>query len=469
MPNYAIVSSAPSLKYEDVITGYAIEYVGYNDLIGDLYTAVFPLVICYVSILITLGFSHSLYVSIHDTIQIDKKPPKLYYHFWSAVCLSFGWLLYQLTNYYSNYNISNYTLLSYVSVCSLMNGIVCIAMASSTKEESALLFPAPLTLVCCNDKARKVYSWLMTVFGYFVTLALVTYIIFAIPSIVFVYYLYPTRTAVRLPFIVGAIFDTIILMSLVLYEIEKFLYALLDVCCSCCHGDNDHDTYSETEMEPINHHQHKNYSGTQIHRRPRESDQNMKQQVERKHDKEYMQIIWEDSMTVRRSCRMFYFWNVYVLQPIASLTVLIIYLYSAYLLAKFVFKQTKKVDGIDALLTLVPTFLSFGVTWIGRSYIFDVKKAEQNNGDTQTSNEGVTERERPRQDTQAASEREDQHTVETRQLQVQEEIREPVPPEMEISVTIEDEDSENQGGTLRVEKEQRVIDYAKEEGIPLLQ
>ena len=467
MPNYAIVSSAPSLNYEDVITGYAVEYVGYSDLIGGLYT-VLPCVICYTSSVIIFGINHPLFVSIHDAIQIEKEKPKLYYHFWSAVFLSFGWLMYQLLAYFMNF-LSNHEPYYVLYAFLLFNGLLgtIIPMASSSKEGSALLFLAPLSLIiCCNNEAKQVYTWIMTAFGFFITLALVTYIIYAIPSIVFVYYLYPTRTAVRLPFIMGAIFYTISLMSLVLYQIEKFLYALLETRLWC--------NATRCSCWPINHHHHRQWG--------RET-QNMKQQCKR--DKEhYMKKIWEDLKTFQRSDRSrflnYYVPIMYVMQAIASLSVLIIYLYSVYLLAKFVFKQTKKVDGIDALLTLVPTFLSFGLTWIGRSYIFDVKKdiqeamkkkAEQNSGDTQTSNEGVTEKEKQNNKaTQTANESEDQYVVETRQLQVQEEVREPVPPEIETAVTIEDEASENgQRGTLRAEKEQRVIDYANQERIPLLQ
>ena len=387
MPSYAKFSDVPSIYY-DLITGYAIgakqffDYYYYRQSF-----VVYSVIFAIVSMFIVLGLSTPLYVTISESIKTtDKGKPKLYYHFWSSVLLIvIGVWIYSIIYHLFRPPIQDdqlYIAMFVVMIISSLFGVF-IAFSTVAKERGkAHIFSVPLLECCChNGRCMVIWSCFMTMVGFFVTLSFVVYLLYAIPTIVFVYYLYPTRTLIRVPFIIGAIFYTITLTSLVLYLFEKFTVTVSSLlrsennieyiplknsgqCSYGASGASPSSTPSDIHHAVAEHSQ----PCTQcLHVEP-----TVIQKVHAHNWEHYKQKLDEDLKIITDRCRFI----ISVLQLSAGLTILAAYICAEVILANLVFKQTN-VTGIDSLLALFPTLIFSVFTWFGRGLIFDVREDMQ--------------------------------------------------------------------------------------------
>ena len=438
MPNYATLSDIPSI-YNDLITGYAIDakrfyYYYYYRQSFVVYSVIFA----FVSISIVLGLSTPLFVTIVDSIETTKGKgkPKLYYHFWSSVLL----IIIGIWGYGILYNILRppynddivYTVMLISMIVSSIAGLLVAIVTAAREENKTQLFSAPLLECGCgNSRCMAVWSWIMTIIGFFITLSFLVYLIYAIPTIAFVYYLYPTRTLIRVPFIIGAVFYTIALMSLVLYLFEKVstkvvaLLSFRSTCnaCRCCEfccdlfcyscktiefkprfipnvvneqysdddDDDDDDDGDDFEGERIPLREYRpginNYGLEEADdsqyrctlccklmckrrcaRQCMYSVQHTAQQHRR--NKDYYHIkLYEDLKVISGQCHLV----ISVLQLFAGMIILAVYICAELVLARLVFRQTNVTD-INSLLALLPTVVFSIFTWFGRGLIFDVRE-----------------------------------------------------------------------------------------------
>ena len=252
MPHYATLSDIPSL-YDSKVTGYAVE--GKDFQLGNL-------VIIYAAILgssyIVMALSTPLFAIISEAINDSSgkgRKPKLYYHFWAAILLIVGGLWgYEIIYHFHLTNNTSYGIPFFLMVFMSLIGTA-IAISSDKKIKA---FSVPLSECCCcvySKKCRNRWSCVMTIMGMYFTISLLTYLLYAVPTIVFVYYLYPTRTLIRVPFIIGAIFYTITLQSLVLYQFEILCYGYF----TCRSKDSNRLLLEEVKTDAK-----KSYGGTQL-------------------------------------------------------------------------------------------------------------------------------------------------------------------------------------------------------------
>ena len=287
-----------------------------------------------------------------------------------------------------------YTVMFVVMIVSSFVGLV---VAFLTIGDKTQLFSAPLLECGCNKQCMVLWSWIMTVVGFFITLSFIVYLLYAIPTIVFVYYLYPTCTLIRVPFIIGALFYTIALTSLVLYLFEKFCTVILCNACFFCHTIKDHD-YKYRPLAGTVHNYYGATSGTSIQNNehemitasPRPENANtscicthlctkqgfngtIRQHIHNK--AHYKNKLEEDMKVITGRCHFVYLISFF--QLFAGTIILVTFICAEFVLAKLVFKETN-VTGINSLLVLLPTLIFSAFTWFGRGLIFDVKEDLRN-------------------------------------------------------------------------------------------
>ena len=373
MPKYATHSDVPSI-YDKTITGYAVDaelsvsFFYYQPFI--VYSTVFGAV----SLFLILGLSTPLFVTIVESIETTEKgKPKLYYHFWSSVLLIIVgvWGYEMILNY--NRSISYIHLILMVTNSFL--GLLIALLTAARGENKIILFSAPLSECGCNySRCVVVWSWIMTIVGFFVILSFIVYLLYAIPTIVFVYYLYPTRTLIRVPFILGAVFYTIALMSLVLYLLEKVTMMIFsrninyNVCrccalccnliCKCClrswEGKSDSDPGEQTPLGMGNIHlqytteqsdpesgDDRIYPGLKCLYYIRKSVKHIVQQHSR-NESYYTLKITEDLSIISGQCCLL----VGILQLLAGVIILAAYIFAELVLADLVFKQTTQTSTV---------------------------------------------------------------------------------------------------------------------------
>ena len=375
MPHYATLSNTPSI-YDDKVIGYAVE--GTDIYTIDSYLTIYMTVMVIFEIFI-LGLSTSLFVTISKSIETtDKGKSKLYYHFWSAaVLIVVGLWVYEVI--YHVHNIKSYQ--SKIPYSLLLMLMVMISffgtiIAFWTVGGKVKLFSAPLSGCCCctcSKRCRTGWSCCMTAIGMYLMISLVTYLLYATPTIVFVYYLYPTRTLIRVPFIIGAIFYTIALQSLVLYQFEKVIHVM------CC-GSHECSNIDE-DMKPLVENNTPNSFGTQSLEVNNTGSRSQicpcnceldKQHIEKQHrlnNEYYTEKFEEDLKIISKSC----YTLIAFAQLLAGIAMLIAFIYGEIVIANLVFKQTNNTD-INSLLALLPTVIVSVFAWFGRSFIFDVRE-----------------------------------------------------------------------------------------------
>ena len=381
MPHYATLSNIPSI-YDNKVIGYAVKGVNFRSLTGidSSFTLHYMYVAIFASNFVVIGLSTPLFVTISEAINKSsgKRKPKLYYHFWSAVLLIIGGLWgYEVICHIKKSYL--YAILLFLMIVMSLYGTI-VALSSDEKIKA---FSAPLSESCCcaySKRCRNRWSCFMTIIGVYFTISLLTYLLYAVPTIVLVYYLYPTRTLIRVPFIIGAIFYTITLQSLVFYQFEILCYGH---CCKPKYRSriplveltDTKNSYGGTQSLEVNNTESKSQETVDpllkincLCTKCEWDEQHIEQQY-RCNIEYYTEKSKEDMQSASRQCHTI----IALARFFAGIIILAAFIYGEIVVANLVFKQTTNTD-ISSLLTLLPTVLLSIFAWFGRSLIFDVRE-----------------------------------------------------------------------------------------------
>ena len=383
MPHYAALSDKPSI-YDAKVIGYAVKGDDFQSGIASSFSVYYLYVALFASNFVVIGLSTPLYVTISEAISYGEssgnRKPKLYYHFWSAILLIIGGLWgYEVIYHIICFKSTGYFYIVLLFLMILMSLFGTIVAFSS--DEKIKAFSAPLSeCCCCSKRYRNRWSCIMTIVGVYFTISLIIYLLYAAPTIVFVYYLYPTRTLIRVPFITGAIFYTITLQSFILYQFEI-----------CCYGHFlNFKSIRRMSLKLKTSPPPKNYGGTQLREVNTESKSQetvdpvlninclcIKYEWDEQHIEEqhrynieyYIEKSKEDMHGASRRCHAM----IALARFLAGIIILAAFIYGEMVVTNLVFKQTTTTD-TNSLLTLLPTVLLYVFAWFGRSLIFDVRE-----------------------------------------------------------------------------------------------
>ena len=224
----------------------------------------------------------------------------------------------------------------------------------------------------------------MTILGLYFTVSLVTYLAYATPTIVLVYYLYPTRTLIRVPFIIGVIFYTIALQSLILYLLELLHHSLTQ----CSHKDSNNsskvDQESEILLNEFNTSTNPSYKAVEDNSKTLEDnskselllcceccwwDQHHIEEQHQRNNEYYAKKLEEDLNIVSQRCHV----AIATIRLVAGIIILIAFICGVIVATYLVFRHKSDTD-INSLLALLPTVVFSVFAWFGRGLIFDVRE-----------------------------------------------------------------------------------------------
>ena len=182
------------------------------------------------------------------------------------------------------------------------------------------------------------------------------YFIFSIPTIILVYYLYPTRTLIRLPLIINAVLYTSSLPALLLFQCERCCHPCTRHCVAkklhgkngcliCCKSRASRCALVDGEPIPLEERatNHDNYYAT-----------------------EYENIRKKNN---RLAC------VTYVCHPIATLLVLIIFIFFVITISELLDLHRQSSDSnFKLILTLVPSLVLLFGSWYKLDVFFDIEK-----------------------------------------------------------------------------------------------
>lgn len=380
MPTFAQLDKPPT-SYDDRVIGHAKSIDDlqsyYNNMKNFYGSIILSLSFCIApNVLIFKILNQSIKMKLKratifhgDMIKrrISTHKPKLYYHFWSALILLSPFVCIKLLTYFQN--PQNVLIFVAFLINSLIAAIVntlygyLFVVGSFTAPLKDITFTVPMTVLftgkncccylCCSSCCSKMIQFFMTFTAMFFVNFLLLYLLCAIPTIVFVYYLYPTRTLIRVPFIITALFYTIALGACVLYLTEKFawvwkpghqsrqtIHSLVDRTRTV-DGQRHRECFRPEEDIPL---EVKHY-----------------QEILNKGLKEYF---------------MLYFLGV-LLELVVFIFILILYVFGELKLAELVFEKSDNLthdSDISSLLILIPTIILSLGTWYGHGLFFDLKK-----------------------------------------------------------------------------------------------
>ena len=271
----------------------------------------------------------------------------MYLYFWSfqflaTTCCIFG-LAYLVVELKDAFSHSLATAVFFI-IYTAMAFTVLPALHIVFKKRSDRLFPVPFICCChcCHGAYCKVIANSIAIW---ISLAFLTYLLYSVPSILLAYYVFPSRTLIRLSFIQVAVVVLILALSLLLFLLEK-------TCLLCFLKHNScqwHFRKNNLEGAPL-------IGELQGYT---QGDDDPLEAVD--HPKLAAEV--EDTSS-KRMCSL-------VLQVIAA-AVFVSFL-SALLIAigAIVFKQTSNEGkGINSYLTILPTILVNVTIWFARKKIF---------------------------------------------------------------------------------------------------
>ena len=194
----------PSSGDEDMTVGYATNEGLHLDFMVNLALFIFIA-------LITIGIGNTVFITIQEAIKPrEVKKPKLYYHYWSAVVLTIATMCVIFIDKFELIYINSFAVPLLLAL-----GIVCV------KDSKTLT--VPLTILIPTNPCKFIWTYIVTIIGLSSTLTFISYLIYALPTIIFMYHLHPIRTLIKIPFVIGAISITVALGSVVYTSWRKSL------------------------------------------------------------------------------------------------------------------------------------------------------------------------------------------------------------------------------------------------------
>lgn len=214
--------------------GYAREWQYHTDVTGGvrLVNALAGIISVF-SFLVMLSVGSKVYEIIDSFIESRKN--LLYLYFWSFQLLAFVWcwggLVYLLATLDSE--LSTYLFYA-IYVAMFLDVFIALWIVWKRLDHR---FPVPFVCGCC---CRGCYStflpfvvdFLANVFAIWNIFAFLTFALYSIPSIVLSYYVFPSRSLIRLSFLELAVIVIVIAISLFLFLLEKMCL----LCFIKCNG-----------------------------------------------------------------------------------------------------------------------------------------------------------------------------------------------------------------------------------------
>ena len=171
----------------------------------------------------------------------EKRKPKVYYQFWAAHVVMIGLLIHTLIRI-------NITPIIYVALG--FSFIMNILYYRSTLLE--VRFDTPTQFCICHQAIKIGCSIIMAIGSLYLITISIYLCITALPTVIFIYYLYPARTLIRLPFIINSILYINSLLALLLFQIERLCFVFTKSCSAklrCknkfCVKNEDEEFYDE--------------------------------------------------------------------------------------------------------------------------------------------------------------------------------------------------------------------------------
>ena len=153
----------------------------------------------------------------NETQPTASKKPKAYYQFWAAHVIILALLIYTLKSvnlkitFYIGFIFGLYALMSILTFLYIFGGDK---------------FNTPTHFYTCNWLWKKICSILITIASLFMVTVFISLCIIALPTVIFIYYLYPAHTLIRLPFIINSILYINSLLALLLFQCERICYTI---------------------------------------------------------------------------------------------------------------------------------------------------------------------------------------------------------------------------------------------------
>lgn len=171
------------------------------------------------SLLVMVAIIPTICNKLHDKAQSRKN--YFYLYFWSVVPLVYG-----VTIFAFGYGISDYWYYRSTPILILIYAVLVSLLVAFfytyyiIREYQSKTIPCPLSSCskhCLGDNGRCLNNFC----AIFMSYSILLYLMYAIPTIIIAYYIFPSRTLIRLSFMQLALLISVLYFALLLYLLER--------------------------------------------------------------------------------------------------------------------------------------------------------------------------------------------------------------------------------------------------------
>lgn len=178
------------------------------------------MVACFLTIIIMI----TIFPLVKETIEArNGHKPKAYFQFWASqvIILALGiWIVVKnsvFNNNGINTNVDNSAFVSVILSQICLTGLM-IPFYLAVCQLTGIDISTPTQCCCC---IKNLFHIILIIFSLMITSSFILIFISMIPSIIFIYYLYPVETLAHLPFVINSILYVNSLTALLLYQCER--------------------------------------------------------------------------------------------------------------------------------------------------------------------------------------------------------------------------------------------------------
>ena len=301
----------------------------------------------------------------------NGQKPKTYFQFWAfhVSVIGFG-AYFAVRNFFFNSNgnayetlrISNAILLFHVTFGLVYYG-ACFPLLHGVRS---LDIETPTQ--CCRCCCQRCSHYTTLVVSVFIMSFFINFFINFAPTLIIIYFLYPTRTLIRIPLYINSIFYINSLLALLLFQCERIFYPPLKLCevkiCKQRTGKKRANCLCFREL----------WLKLRHRERISEDDQTYRQYVDRKEYKDTVRPLHKRRAKIHDKFYLSYYVNetfknkpkltrtAYLLQPVGTIFVMVTLIILIVIISDIMSLETgPKSSQLDLLLMLVPTVgLLFG-------------------------------------------------------------------------------------------------------------
>ena len=180
-------------------------------------------------------------IKINDKDKKSKtaasKKPKAYYQFWATHVVILALLIYTLKSVQMKVT---------VSLGIIFGFYVALVLGAFLYLFAGDKFNTPTQCCICHRFCKKGCSIVVTMTSLFMITLFVSLCIVILPTVIFIYYLYPANTLIRMPFIINSILYVNSLLALLLFQCERLSCVITKLLyCNKCTKNEDEKFYDE--------------------------------------------------------------------------------------------------------------------------------------------------------------------------------------------------------------------------------